>query len=118
MNGDTLYSIGDLARRTGLTVKTIRFYSDSGIVPPTDRSPTGYRLYDIDALARLDLVRTLRDLGLDLAAVRQVLDREVSLPRSPRHMPKPWRCRSAPCGSVARYCERWPGVAPPLRRWT
>ncbi|KOV30837.1 MerR family transcriptional regulator [Streptomyces sp. XY431] len=80
MDGDTLFTIGDLARRTGLTVKTIRFYSDSGIVPPTDRSPAGYRLYDLGALARLDLVRTLRDLGLDLAAVRQVLDREVSVP--------------------------------------
>jgi hypothetical protein len=43
MDGDTLYSIGDLARRTGLTVKTIRFYSDSGIVAPTGRSPAGYR---------------------------------------------------------------------------
>jgi DNA-binding transcriptional MerR regulator len=60
MNGDALYAIGDLARRTGLTVKTIRFYSDAGIVPPTDRSPAGYRLYDIDALTRLDFVRTLR----------------------------------------------------------
>ncbi|MFG2998638.1 MerR family transcriptional regulator [Streptomyces sp. NPDC048340] len=80
MNGDALYSIGDLARRTGLTVKTIRYYSDSGIVPPTDRSPAGYRLYDIDALTRLDLARTLRDLGLDLAAVRRVLDREASVP--------------------------------------
>ncbi|MGW5667771.1 MerR family transcriptional regulator [Micromonospora sp. NPDC003776] len=79
MDGDTRYSIGDLARRTGLTVKTIRFYSDSGIVPPTDRSPAGYRLYDINALARLDLVRTLRELGLDLAAIRRVLDRETSL---------------------------------------
>ncbi|MFB7669014.1 MerR family transcriptional regulator [Kitasatospora sp. NPDC056138] len=80
MDGDTLFSIGDLARRTGLTVKTIRFYSDCGIVPPTDRSPAGYRLYDIDAVARLDLVRTLRDLGLDLATIRKVVDREVSLP--------------------------------------
>ncbi|MBR7832527.1 MerR family transcriptional regulator [Actinospica durhamensis] len=80
MDGDTLYSIGDLARRTGLTVKTIRFYADRGIVPPTDRSPAGYRRYDIDAVARLDLVRTLRELGLDLASVRQVLDREASLP--------------------------------------
>ncbi|MFJ8435309.1 MerR family transcriptional regulator [Kitasatospora sp. NPDC094019] len=80
MDGDTLFTIGDLARRTGLTVKTIRFWSDSGIVPPTDRSPAGYRLYDLDALARLDLVRTLRELGLELAAVRRVLDREVSLP--------------------------------------
>ena len=80
MDGDTLYSIGDLARRTGLTVKAIRFYSDCGIVPPTDRSPVGYRRYDIEAVARLDLVRTLRDLGLDLATIRKVVDREVTLP--------------------------------------
>ncbi|MDI1463021.1 MerR family transcriptional regulator [Catellatospora sp. KI3] len=77
---DTLYTIGALARRTGLTVKTIRFYADSGIVPSTDRSPAGYRRYDVHALARLDLVRTLRDLGFDLAAIRRVLDREVSVP--------------------------------------
>ena len=80
MDGDTLYSIGELARRTGLTVKAIRFYSDRGIVPPTDRSPAGYRRYGSDALARLDLVRTLRDLGLDLSTIRQVVDRECSLP--------------------------------------
>ncbi|GAA2995523.1 MerR family transcriptional regulator [Kitasatospora albolonga] len=79
MDGDALFTIGDLARRTGLTVKTIRFYSDEGIVPPTDRSPSGYRLYDVGALARLDLVRTLRDLGVELAVIRRVLDREVSV---------------------------------------
>ncbi|MEU7728150.1 MerR family transcriptional regulator [Streptomyces sp. NPDC040724] len=79
MDSDVLHSIGELSRRTGLTVKTIRFYSDKGIVPPTDRSPAGYRLYGPDALARLDLVRTLRDLGLDLATVRKVLDREASI---------------------------------------
>ncbi|WEB45337.1 MerR family transcriptional regulator [Streptomyces yunnanensis] len=80
MDGNTLYSIGELARRTGLTVKTIRFYSDRGIVAPTDRSPAGYRLYNIDAVARLDLVRTLRELGLDLPTIRKVVDRELSLP--------------------------------------
>ncbi|GGR01462.1 MerR family transcriptional regulator [Streptomyces pilosus] len=80
MDGDSLYSIGELARRTGLTVKTIRFYSDRGIVAPTDRSPAGYRLYSIDAVARLDLVRTLRELGLDLPTIRKVVDRELSLP--------------------------------------
>ncbi|MGW2231418.1 MerR family transcriptional regulator [Streptomyces formicae] len=80
MNGDTLFSIGDLARRTGLTVKTVRFYSDAGIVPPTDRTPSGYRLYGTSAVARLDLVRTLRELGLDLATIRRVVDREVPLP--------------------------------------
>ncbi|MFE9655332.1 MerR family transcriptional regulator [Micromonospora sp. NPDC006431] len=80
MNGDTRYSIGELAQRSGLTVKTVRFYSDRGIVPPTDRGPTGHRRYGPDAVARLDLVRTLRDLGLDLATIRRIVDREVSLP--------------------------------------
>lgn len=79
MDGETLYSIGELARRTGLSVKAIRFYSDRGVVPPTDRSPAGYRLYDIDALARLELVRTLRDLGIDLATVQRVLEREITV---------------------------------------
>jgi DNA-binding transcriptional MerR regulator len=76
---DELYSIGELARRTGLTVKAIRFYSDRGLVPPTDRSPAGYRRYDLAAVARLDLIRTLRDLGLDLATIRRILDRETAL---------------------------------------
>ncbi|HEX4287722.1 MAG TPA: MerR family transcriptional regulator [Trebonia sp.] len=80
MDDGTLYSIGDLARRTGLAVRTIRFYSDCGIVAPADRSPAGHRLYDAGAVARLDLVRTLRELDVDLPAIRKVVDRELSLP--------------------------------------
>ncbi|MGW2622350.1 MerR family transcriptional regulator [Micromonospora taraxaci] len=79
MSGETRHTIGDLARRTGLSVKTIRYYADSGIVPPTSRSPAGYRLFDAEAVARLELVRTLRDLGLDLATIRRVVDHEVPL---------------------------------------
>ncbi|MEU0094025.1 MerR family transcriptional regulator [Kribbella sp. NPDC006257] len=76
---DELYSIGELARRTGLTVKAIRFYSDRGLVPPTNRTAAGYRLYDVTAVARLDLIRTLRELDLDLATIRKVLDHEETL---------------------------------------
>ncbi|MBO0774332.1 MAG: MerR family DNA-binding transcriptional regulator, partial [Actinobacteria bacterium] len=43
MAGDTLLTIGELARLTGLPVKTIRFWSDEGLVPPADRTPAGYR---------------------------------------------------------------------------
>jgi DNA-binding transcriptional MerR regulator len=71
--------IGELARRTGLSVKTIRFYSDEGLVPEAARSRSGYRRYDRAALARLEFVRTLRDLGLDLATIRRVLDRQADL---------------------------------------
>ncbi|MFD7066549.1 MerR family transcriptional regulator [Streptomyces sp. NPDC059913] len=79
MDVTTLYSIGELSRRTGLSVRTIRFYSDSGVVAPTTRSPAGYRLYDLNALLRLELLRTLRELGMDLATIQRVLDRELSV---------------------------------------
>ncbi|MGW1894747.1 MerR family transcriptional regulator [Streptomyces sp. NPDC002004] len=79
MDGGTLYSIGELAQRTGLTVKTIRFYSDRGIVEPADRTHAGYRRYAPDALARLALVRTLRELGLGLDVIRRVVEQELTL---------------------------------------
>jgi DNA-binding transcriptional MerR regulator len=74
-----LLSIGELSVRTGLPVRTIRFYSDRGVVPPAERSDAGYRLYGPDALARLGLVRALRDLGVDLATIRRVLEREIAV---------------------------------------
>ncbi|WP_271220444.1 MerR family transcriptional regulator [Streptosporangium carneum] len=77
--GTELFTIGQLARRTGLSVRTIRFWSDVGVVPPADRSAGGYRLYDAEAVARLDLVRTLRELGLGLEVVREVLCRTTTV---------------------------------------
>lgn len=74
-----LFTIGELAQRTGLAVRTIRFWSDSEVVAPAGRSTGGYRLYDADAVARLDLVRTLRELGLDLTSVRRVLASQVTV---------------------------------------
>lgn len=81
------FTIGELARRTGLPVKTIRFYSDEGLLPPTDRTPSGYRLYDTRSLARLELIRTLRELGLGLADIARVLDSRISVPElAARHL--------------------------------
>lgn len=78
-NPKALFTIGELARRTGLSARTIRFWSDEGVVPATARSATGYRMYDVEAVARVDLVRTLRELGLDLDQVREVLQRQTTL---------------------------------------
>ncbi|GAA1268072.1 MerR family transcriptional regulator [Saccharothrix xinjiangensis] len=75
----THYSIGDLARMTGLSTRTIRFYSDSGLIPVAGRTAGGFRTYDVDGLARLKLVRTLRDLGVDLPTAQRVLASEVSV---------------------------------------
>jgi len=74
-----LLSIGEMARRAGLPVRTIRFWSDAGVLPPAARTAGGRRLYDTACVARLELVATLRDLGLGLADVRRVLDGQASI---------------------------------------
>ncbi|MFI0980785.1 TIGR03086 family metal-binding protein [Streptomyces sp. NPDC021093] len=79
VDDNTFWSIGEVARKTGLTVKLIRHWSDIGVVHPAHRTPAGYRLYGTEALARLQWAQTLRGLGLGLAAVRDVLEREGSL---------------------------------------
>ncbi|MEU2288245.1 MerR family transcriptional regulator [Streptomyces sp. NPDC013178] len=72
-HGTGLFTIGELARATGLTVRTIRYWSDEGVLHPVTRSAGGYRLYDAESVARLELIRTLRELGLGLEDVRKVL---------------------------------------------
>jgi DNA-binding transcriptional MerR regulator len=74
-----LLSIGELARRAGLPVRTIRFWSDAGVLPPAAHTGGGRRLYDAACVARLDLVSTLRELGLGLDDVRRVLAGRVSI---------------------------------------
>ncbi|MEU4010540.1 MerR family transcriptional regulator [Streptomyces pseudogriseolus] len=78
-DGTGLLTIGALARATGLSVRTIRYWSDEGALPPVARSAGGYRLYDAGSVARLQLVRTLRELGLGLDDVRRVLTGETTV---------------------------------------
>lgn len=73
------YTIGEVARRTGLSVRRLRFYSDEGLLPPAARTGSGYRIYSDADLVRLDLIRALRDAGLGLDAIRAVLARQLSL---------------------------------------
>ncbi|MFC8570170.1 MerR family transcriptional regulator [Streptomyces sp. NPDC057245] len=80
MNGAKhLHSIGELSALTGVPVRTIRFYSDTGLLPPTDRTPAGYRRYGAAALGRLHLIGVLRDLDVGLTTIRRVLDGDLSV---------------------------------------
>lgn len=80
MNDRTeLFTIGQLSARTGIPVRTIRYWSDTGLVPPTARSAGGYRLFDVEALARLELVRTLRELGIGLETGRRLLEGQAGI---------------------------------------
>ncbi|MEE6258909.1 helix-turn-helix domain-containing protein [Plantactinospora sonchi] len=79
MHQDGLYPIGDVARRTGLTVSAIRFYSDEGIVRPAGSTEAGHRLYDLRTIAQLELLRTLRDLGTGLDDIRRLIEGGMTL---------------------------------------
>ena len=65
--------IGELAERAGTTSKTLRFYEEQGLLPPADRTPSGYRDYAPDAVARIDFVHRGQAAGLTLAQIRQIL---------------------------------------------
>ncbi len=65
--------IGELAAAAGVTTKTIRYYESIGVLEEPDRSPSGYRTYDADALDRLDFVKQGQAAGLSLAEIRSIL---------------------------------------------
>jgi MerR family transcriptional regulator, thiopeptide resistance regulator len=67
------WSIVDIARLAGTTSRTLRHYGDVGVLPPSRIGSNGYRYYDEAALLRLQRILLLRDLGLGLAAIGQVL---------------------------------------------
>lgn len=76
---DGSVNIGELSRRTGVPVRTIRFYCDEGLLE-SHRSTGGHRLFDPGtAVDRLHLVRRLRALGLGLPAIGAVLSGTISL---------------------------------------
>ncbi|MEG8275334.1 helix-turn-helix domain-containing protein [Streptomyces sp. AHA2] len=74
MRDEQFWSIGELAERAGVTVKTVRFYSDRGLLPESARSGGGHRRYGPQALERLGLIRSLRALDLPLPQVQRVVE--------------------------------------------
>jgi MerR family copper efflux transcriptional regulator len=69
-----LLKIGDVAARSGLTVKTIRFYCDEGLIHPASRSDGGFRLFSPDVFEELTFIRTLRALEITLPDVMKILE--------------------------------------------
>lgn len=60
------HTVGDLAARAGVTVRTLHHYDELGLLSPNERSAAGYRLYDSDDVARLQQILLYRELGLPL----------------------------------------------------
>ncbi|MEO8023108.1 MerR family transcriptional regulator [Polaromonas sp.] len=69
-----LLKVGELAKHTGLTVRTLHHYDEIGLLTPSARSESGYRLYSTGDVARLHGIQALRHLGLALADIAAMLD--------------------------------------------
>jgi DNA-binding transcriptional MerR regulator len=70
------WKVGDLAKLTGLTIRTLRFYDQIGLFSPSAHSDSGHRLYNEADLLRLQQILSIKDLGLSLDEVKSVLSGE------------------------------------------
>lgn len=89
---DKLLKIGEIATSSGLSVKTIRYYEEIGLLAPVVvRSDTGYRLFQPQALQRLDFIKRSQSLGMSLKEIQAFLEIHDH--------------GELPCGEVKRHLE-------------
>lgn len=70
---DQMMQIGDVALRTGLSLRTVRYYEEAGLVVPCTRTMGGFRLYGSAECERLELIKRLKPLGFSLDEMREIL---------------------------------------------
>ncbi len=66
--------IGQVADRVGLSLRTVRYYEEVGLLTPAGRTPGGFRLYDEQAVERLAFLKGMKPLGLSLEEIRELVD--------------------------------------------
>lgn len=72
--------IGEVAERTGVTQRTLRFYEEKGLLRPPSRMDGGFRLYSEDDVRRVEQIRRLQDLlGVSLAEIKEMVDAQETL---------------------------------------
>ncbi|HEX5973972.1 MAG TPA: MerR family transcriptional regulator, partial [Rubrobacteraceae bacterium] len=73
-SGPVARKVGELARRTGLSVRALRYYDEIGLLSPSRRTEGGHRLYTAEDVVRLQRIKSLRALGLSLREIGEYLD--------------------------------------------
>jgi len=71
---DALLQIGEVAERTGLSLRTVRYYEEMGLVVPQTRTAGGFRLFRQEHVDRLELIKQMKPLGFSVQEMREVLD--------------------------------------------
>jgi len=70
----SLWKVGELAKLVGVSVRTLHHYDEFGLLTPSHRSDKGYRLYTPDDLVKLQLIKSLQQLGLSLEEIKRSLE--------------------------------------------
>ena len=79
-SNEAYLQIGEVAERTGVTQRTLRFYEEKGLLRPPSRMDGGFRLYSEDDVKRVEMVRRLQDLlGVTLADIKEMVDAQEML---------------------------------------
>lgn len=106
------WKVGELARRTGVSVRALHHYDEIGLLSPSHRSEAGYRLYTEVDVARLQQIRSLRALGFSLEEARDFLKRpEVTPDRVLQlhitHLKEQIAAQQSLCGRLEQVARRW-----------
>ena len=94
-----MFSIGEVSRISGVTVRTLRLYDRMGLLPPTQVTRAGYRMYDEGSLARLKEILVWRELEFPLKEIACCWKRAKPFRRWRRRL-RCWR----PGGSIWKIC--------------
>lgn len=90
IKGDELLKIGEVANQSGLSIQTIRYYDQLGLLSPgVTRTQSGYRLFEPKVINRLEFIRKIQTLGLSLQEIKIILDVHDS--------------GDVPCGKIKDY---------------
>ena len=93
LTSERFYRIDEVARRTNLTKRTLRYYEELGLLEPAQRSEGNYRLYSESDIRTLDHIKAMRDLlGLELKEIREMVAAELERER----IREQWRSDSNP----------------------
>src|SRR3954453_4804764 len=99
-------TIGQVARRAGVGVETVRFYEREGLLEEPARRASGYRQYPEDAVARLLLIRRAKELGFTLREIKDLLALRIDPGATRADVRKRAEAKIADIEARVRYLQR------------
>lgn len=106
---ERMHQIGEVAGRLGLSLRTVRYYEEAGLVRPSQRTDGGFRLYGEEEIARLTLIRQMKPLAFTLDEMRKLLAARDRLTRGDTEEPayeRAFKRLSAYAVEARQKCDR------------